>query len=58
MLIWRRLKKQKYMLLSGYREEDIDVEQNILYLFHFINALAANFDMSILNFCHLHSKKH
>jgi len=46
------------MLLSGYREEDIDVEQNILYLFHFINALAANFDMSILNFCHLHSKKH
>jgi len=51
------LEKQKYMLLSAHREENIDTEQNFLDLFHSINALAAKYDMPILYSCHPRSKK-
>ena len=51
------LEKQKYILLSAHREENIDTENNFLDLFNSINALAQKYDMPILYSCHPRSKK-
>ena len=51
------LDKQKYILLSAHREENIDTEKNFLDLFNSINALARKYDMPILYSCHPRSKK-
>ena len=51
------LEKQKYILLSAHREENIDTEKNFLDLFNSINALAQKYDMPILYSCHPRSKK-
>ena len=50
------LKKGKYILLSGHREENIDIEKNFNSLFIGINALAEKYDMPILYSCHPRSR--
>ena len=50
------LEKDKYILLSAHREENIDSEQNFLSLFTAINALAEKYDMPILYSCHPRSR--
>ena len=51
------LEKQKYILLSAHREENIDTEENFISLFTSINRLAEIYDMPILYSCHPRSKK-
>jgi len=51
------LEKDKYILLSAHREENIDTEKNFTSLFSAINALAEKYDMPILYSCHPRSKK-
>ena len=51
------LEKDKYILLSAHREENIDSEKNFLSLFTAINALAEKYDMPILYSCHPRSAK-
>lgn len=50
------LKKDKYILLSAHREENIDIEKNFNSLFIGINALAEKYDMPILYSCHPRSR--
>lgn len=50
------LEKNKYILLSAHREENIDTEKNFTSLFTAINALAEKYDMPILYSCHPRSK--
>jgi UDP-N-acetylglucosamine 2-epimerase (non-hydrolysing) len=52
-----RLEKDKYILLSAHREENIDTEKNFTSLFTAINALAEKYDMPILYSCHPRSRK-
>jgi UDP-N-acetylglucosamine 2-epimerase (non-hydrolysing) len=51
------LEKDRYILLSAHREENIDTEKNFLSLFRAINALAEKYDMPILYSCHPRSRK-
>lgn len=51
------LEKEKYILLSAHREENIDTEKNFLSLFNAINTIAEKYDMPILYSCHPRSKK-
>lgn len=51
------LEKEKYILLSAHREENIDTEKNFLSLFTAINKMAEKYDMPILYSCHPRSKK-
>ncbi len=51
------LEKDKYILLSAHREENIDTEKNFTSLFTAINALAEKYDMPILYSCHPRSKQ-
>ena len=51
------LEKNKYILLSAHREENIDTDENFLSLFTAINKLAEKYDMPILYSCHPRSKK-
>ena len=51
------LQPNKYILLSAHREENIDIDNNFISLFHAINALAEKYDMPILYSCHPRSKK-
>ena len=50
------LTKNKYILLSAHREENIDTDKNFLSLFTAINELAKKYDMPILYSCHPRSK--
>jgi UDP-N-acetylglucosamine 2-epimerase (non-hydrolysing) len=50
------LEKNRYILLSAHREENIDTEKNFISLFTAINALAEMYDMPILYSCHPRSK--
>lgn len=50
------LEKDKYILLSAHREENIDSEKNFLSLFTAINARTEKYDMPILYSCHPRSK--
>lgn len=50
------LEKNKYILLSAHREENIDSEENFISLFTAINSLAEKYDMPILYSCHPRSK--
>lgn len=50
------LEKGKYILLSAYREENIDTEKNFLSLFNAINHMAEKYDMPILYSCHPRSR--
>ena len=51
------LMKDKYILLSAHREENIDTEENFLSLFNAINTLAKKYDLPILYSCHPRSRK-
>ena len=51
------LKKDRYILLSAHREENIDTDENFTSLFNAINALAEKYDMPILYSCHPRSRK-
>lgn len=51
------LEKDRYILLSAHREENIDTEKNFLSLFGAINKMAEKYDMPILYSCHPRSKK-
>ena len=51
------LEKEKYILLSAHREENIDTEKNFLSLFNAINEMAVKYNMPILYSCHPRSKK-
>jgi UDP-N-acetylglucosamine 2-epimerase (non-hydrolysing) len=51
------LEKDRYILLSAHREENIDTEKNFISLFKAINKMAEKYDMPILYSCHPRSKK-
>ena len=51
------LEKNKYILLSAHREENIDTKVNFESLFNAINKMAEKYDMKILYSCHPRSKK-
>lgn len=51
------LKKDKYILLSAHREENIDIEDNFISLMNAVNAMAETYDMPVLYSCHPRSKK-
>ncbi len=51
------LQKDRYILLSAHREENIDTDRNFESLFTAINALAEKYDMPILYSCHPRSRK-
>ncbi len=51
------LEKEKYILLSAHREENIDTEKNFLSLFNAINKMAEKYHMPILYSCHPRSRK-
>lgn len=51
------LEKQKYILLSAHREENIDLESNFMSLMNAVNAMAEYYNMPILYSCHPRSKK-
>lgn len=46
------LEKNKYILLSAHREENIDTEENFFSLMNAVNAMAKKYDMPILYSCH------
>ena len=52
------LTKNKYILLSAHREENIDTEENFFSLMNAVNAMAKTYDMPILYSCHPRSKKY
>lgn len=52
------LEKQKYILLSAHREENIDIEANFMSLMNSVNAMAEKYDMPVLYSCHPRSKKY
>lgn len=51
------LEKERYILLSAHREENIDTEKNFTSLFTAINQMAEKYDLPILYSCHPRSKK-
>jgi len=51
------LEKNRYILLSAHREENIDTEENFVSLFTAVNSLAETYDLPILYSCHPRSKK-
>ena len=52
------LEKQKYILLSAHREENIDIEANFMSLMNSVNAMAGKYDILVLYSCHPRSKKY
>ena len=52
------LEKNKYILLSAHREENIDTEENFFSLMNAVNAMAEKYDLPILYSCHPRSKKY
>ena len=52
------LEKNKYILLSAHREENMDIEMNFLSLMHAVNTMAEIYNMSILYSCHPRSEKY
>lgn len=51
------LEKNRYILLSAHREENIDIEANFFSLMNAVNAMAGKYDMPILYSCHPRSRK-
>lgn len=58
ILLDLKLKKEKYILLSAHREENIDNENNFFSLMNAVNALAETYDMPILYSCHPRSRNY
>ena len=51
------LEKQKYILLSAHREENIDIEKNFFALMNAVNAMAAKYEMPVIYSTHPRSAK-
>ena len=51
------LEKDKYILLSAHREENLDSDKNFNNLFNAINVLVRKYDMPVLYSCHPRSRK-
>jgi len=51
------LEKDKYILLSAHREENIDIKDNFLALMNAVNAMAENYDMPVIYSTHPRSAK-
>lgn len=51
------LKKERYILLSAHREENIDNEENFFSLMNAVNAMAEKYDMPIIYSTHPRSAK-
>lgn len=51
------LEKNRYILLSAHREENIDIESNFFSLMNAVNAMAEAYDMPVLYSCHPRSQK-
>lgn len=51
------LKKNKYILLSAHREENIDQEENFFALMNAVNAMAETYQMPIIYSTHPRSRK-
>lgn len=51
------LEKEKYILLSAHREENIDTEKNFISLFTAVNSMAEAYDLPVLYSCHPRSRK-
>lgn len=52
-----KLDKEKYILVSAHREENIDNEKNFLSLMTAINQIAENYNMPVVYSTHPRSKK-
>lgn len=52
------LQKNRYILLSAHREENIDDEKNFMSLMNAVNEMAKKYNMPILYSCHPRSKKY
>lgn len=52
------LEKDKYILLSAHREENIDIEKNFFELMNAVNAMAETYDMPVIYSMHPRSKKY
>ncbi len=51
------LEKQKYILLSAHREENIDIEKNFFALMNAVNAMAKKYAMPVIYSTHPRSAK-
>lgn len=51
------LEKQKYILLSAHREENIDIEKNFLSLMNAVNVMAEKYNMPVIYSTHPRSAK-
>lgn len=51
------LEKQKYILLSAHREENIDIEKNFFALMNAVNAMAEKYEMPVVYSTHPRSAK-
>ena len=51
------LKKERYILLSAHREENIDIETNFFSLMNAVNTMAKAYNMPVLYSCHPRSQK-
>lgn len=52
------LEKEKYILLSAHREENIDIEENFFALMNSINHMAEKYDMPVIYSTHPRSAKY
>lgn len=52
-----KLEKNKYILLSSHREENIDNEKNFMSLMNAVNTIAEDYDMPIIYSTHPRSQK-
>lgn len=52
------LEKNKYILLSAHREENIDIEKNFFDLMNSVNEMTKNYDMPVLYSCHPRAEKY
>ncbi len=51
------LEKNKYILLSAHREENIDIESNFFELMNAVNAMAEKYNMPVIYSTHPRSRK-
>lgn len=51
------VEKNKYILLSAHREENIDIEENFMALMESVNSMAQNYNMPVIYSTHPRSAK-
>ena len=52
-----KLEKNKYIIVSAHREENIDIEENFIYLMNAVNAIAEKYQVPVIYSTHPRSKK-